>query len=93
LLTEEPVAGFRAHLQISPCLQQPTVPATPYNGPGRIDRPDRRAPGILREDAVQPLKLGHVVIGSTDRPRGLPKPHGTRRQIWPSPGSAAWSAR
>ena len=67
LLTEEPIAGFRAHLQISPRLQQPTVPATPYNGPGRIDRPDRRAPGILREDAVQPLKLGHVVIGSTDQ--------------------------
>jgi catechol 2,3-dioxygenase-like lactoylglutathione lyase family enzyme len=67
LLTEEPIAGFRAHLQISPRLQQPTVPATPYNGPGRIDRPDRRAPGILRKDAVQPLKLGHVVIGSTDQ--------------------------
>jgi len=67
LLAEEPIAGFRAHLQISPRLQQPTVPATPYNGPGRIDRPDRRAPGILRKDAVQPLKLGHVVIGSTDQ--------------------------
>lgn len=50
-----------------PHLQQTPTPATPYNGPGRIDRPDWRAPGILRDDRVRPRKLGHLVIGSTDQ--------------------------
>ena len=67
LLTEESIAGFRAQISVSPRLQQPAVGATPYNGPGRIDRPAGRAPGILRGGKVQPLKLGHVVIGSTDQ--------------------------
>ncbi|MEO8829782.1 VOC family protein [Lapillicoccus sp.] len=39
-------------------------PAT--NGPGRTDRTNTRAAGILREGGVHPRKLGHVVIGSTD---------------------------
>jgi catechol 2,3-dioxygenase-like lactoylglutathione lyase family enzyme len=67
LLTEEPIAGFRATVQVSERLQQPAREATPYNGPGRIERENTRAPGLLREEAVQPLKLGHVVIGSTDQ--------------------------
>ncbi|HWD53809.1 MAG TPA: VOC family protein, partial [Acidimicrobiales bacterium] len=37
-----------------------------YNLPGRDDRPDVRAPGLLRKGPVVPRKLGHVVIGSTD---------------------------
>jgi hypothetical protein len=45
------------------CVGRPT----PYNGPGRIDRANGRAPGIVREGPVTPRKLGHVVIGSTDQ--------------------------
>ncbi len=67
LLAEEPIAGFRACIEISPRIEQPRIEATPYNGPGRIDRPNHRAPGILRHSPVQPLKRGHVVIGSTDQ--------------------------
>lgn len=67
LVTEEPIAGFRAHVQVTPRLEQPTVVATAYNGPGRIERENTRAPGLLREGAVKPRKLGHVVIGSTDQ--------------------------
>ncbi|WP_329406873.1 VOC family protein [Nocardia vinacea] len=62
----EPVTGVKAILRIAPQLVQPTVPATPYNGPGRVDRPNGRAPGIVREGPVRPRKLGHVVIGSSD---------------------------
>jgi catechol 2,3-dioxygenase-like lactoylglutathione lyase family enzyme len=62
----EPVIGVRATLRVTPHLIQPPIPATPYNGPGRPDRPNVRAPGILREGRVRPRKLGHVVIGSTD---------------------------
>jgi catechol 2,3-dioxygenase-like lactoylglutathione lyase family enzyme len=68
LITNEPIAGFRAVLTVRPRLDQPRVEATPYNGPGRVDRPGTRAPGILREGRVKPRKLGHVVIGSTDGP-------------------------
>ncbi|QYN33822.1 VOC family protein [Pseudonocardia sp. DSM 110487] len=62
----EPVIGVRATLRVTPHLIQSPIPATPYNGPGRADRPNVRAPGILREGRVRPRKLGHVVIGSTD---------------------------
>ncbi|PUA79552.1 VOC family protein [Nocardioides currus] len=66
LVTEEPIAGFRAVVSIAPRIVQESEP-TPYNGPGRIERAGTRAPGILREGPVAPRKLGHVVIGSTDQ--------------------------
>ena len=45
---------------------QPTVAATAYNGPGRLERLTARAPAILRTQPVRPRKLGHVVLGTTD---------------------------
>jgi catechol 2,3-dioxygenase-like lactoylglutathione lyase family enzyme len=66
LTVEEPIAGIRAVLQVAPRLTEPTVPVTPYNGPGRIERSGSRAPGLLRDRPVRPRKLGHAVIGSTD---------------------------
>jgi catechol 2,3-dioxygenase-like lactoylglutathione lyase family enzyme len=66
LTTEEPIAGFRATVEIAPRFRPPVIPATPYNGPGRIERPGVRAPGILRTDPVAPRRLGHVVIGSVE---------------------------
>ena len=62
----EPVTGVRVGLEVAPRLRQPPVPATVYNGPGRFERPDVRAPGIGRQDRVRPRKLGHAVLGSTD---------------------------
>jgi catechol 2,3-dioxygenase-like lactoylglutathione lyase family enzyme len=62
----EPVTGVRVGLEVAPRLRPQPVPATPYNGPGQIERPDGRAPGFLRPDRVRPRKLGHAVLGSTD---------------------------
>ena len=62
----EKATGARAYLEIAGRLTQDAVPATPYNGPGRTERPGGRAPGILREGPVAPRKLGHAVMGSTD---------------------------
>ncbi|MFC4127804.1 VOC family protein [Nocardia rhizosphaerae] len=62
----EPVAGFRAVIRVDDRLAQSVQPATAYNGPGRIERSNLRAPGVLREDPVRPRKLGHVVIGTID---------------------------
>ena len=66
LSAAEPVTGVLATLRIAPRVVEPPIPATPYNGPGRADRPNGRAPGILREGRVRPRKLGHVVLGSAD---------------------------
>ena len=66
VVTEEPVAGFRATVAVTPRIVQPETPATPYNGPGRIERPSGRAPGVERTESVKPRKLGHVVVGTLD---------------------------
>jgi catechol 2,3-dioxygenase-like lactoylglutathione lyase family enzyme len=62
----EPVTGTRVVLDVAPRTRQGAIPATLYNGPGRLDRPDTRAPGFTRPDRVRPRKLGHAVLGSTD---------------------------
>jgi catechol 2,3-dioxygenase-like lactoylglutathione lyase family enzyme len=62
----EPVTGVRVSLEVAPRLRQDPVPAPVYNGPGRLGRADRRAPGLARPDRVRPRKLGHAVLGSTD---------------------------
>jgi catechol 2,3-dioxygenase-like lactoylglutathione lyase family enzyme len=65
LLTEEPVSGFVARVEVAPRVHQDPVAATPYNGPGRTERYGR-APGVVRETPVAPKKLGHTVVGTTD---------------------------
>lgn len=62
----EQATGVRATVEIAPRVRQDRVPATPYNGPGRIERTGARAPGVLRTDRVRPRKLGHAVVGTTD---------------------------
>ena len=62
----EPATGVRVGLDVGPRLVQAAVPATSYNGPGRFERQDSRAPGFTRPDRVRPRKLGHTVLGSTD---------------------------
>ena len=42
----EPATGARVVVAIDPRLDQPHVPATPYNGPGRIER--RSSSGFRR---------------------------------------------
>jgi catechol 2,3-dioxygenase-like lactoylglutathione lyase family enzyme len=66
LETTEPVTGTRVRLEVVARLNQAPVPATSYNGPGRLERQGVRAPGFTRPDRVRPRKLGHAVLGSTD---------------------------
>ncbi|WP_019632211.1 VOC family protein [Actinomadura atramentaria] len=66
LTAVEPVTGVRAVLRVEPRILQEAVAPTPYNGPGRVDRPGVRAPGVLRTDPIRPRKLGHAVLGTTD---------------------------
>ena len=71
LQTAEPVTGTRVFLDITRRIQQKPVPAEFYNGPGRTDRPDSRAPGFSRPGPVRPRELGHAVLGSTDHGRSM----------------------
>ncbi|MER5492586.1 VOC family protein [Streptomyces sp. NPDC002454] len=66
LTAVEAVTGVRVTVRIAERIRQPRISATPYNGPGRIERTGARAPGVLREGPVRPRKLGHAVIGSVD---------------------------
>lgn len=65
LLAQEPISGFTARVHVAPRIAQEKTAATPYNGPGRIDRLGR-APGVVRETRIKPRKLGHTVIGTVD---------------------------
>jgi catechol 2,3-dioxygenase-like lactoylglutathione lyase family enzyme len=62
----EGATGVRATVEVAPRVEQAAVPATAYNGPGRLERTGARAPGVLRTERVQPRKLGHTVMGTTD---------------------------
>jgi len=66
LTAVEAATGVRATLEIAARVSQDPVAATAYNGPGRYERQGQRAPGILRTDRIQPRKLGHAVVGTTD---------------------------
>jgi hypothetical protein len=71
LQAAEPVTGTRVFLDVAPRIQQKPAAAEVYNGPGRPERPDRRAPGFFRAGQVRPRKLGHAVLGSTDHVRSM----------------------
>jgi catechol 2,3-dioxygenase-like lactoylglutathione lyase family enzyme len=62
----EKATGVRATVEIAPRVHQAAVPATAYNGPGRFERHGARAPGVVRTARVEPRKLGHAVLGTTD---------------------------
>jgi len=63
----DPGTGVTVQVEMASRYRQAPTPAPPYNAPGVDARTEHRAPGILREQAVRPRKLGHVVLGSTDQ--------------------------
>jgi catechol 2,3-dioxygenase-like lactoylglutathione lyase family enzyme len=66
--TTDPGTGVRVRVEVAPRITSGPAPATPYNGPGRVDR-SGRAPRLAEErddDSPRPRRLGHVVIGSTN---------------------------
>ena len=62
----EPLSGIRVVVEVAPRLHEPHIAAAAYNGPGRLERLNERAPAVVQTDPVQPRRLGHVVLGSTD---------------------------
>jgi catechol 2,3-dioxygenase-like lactoylglutathione lyase family enzyme len=62
----DPGTGVRVVLSVADPLGSHPAPVIAQNAPGRPDRGTSRAEPILRENPVQPRKLGHVVLGSTE---------------------------
>jgi hypothetical protein len=63
----DPGTEVAVRVEIAARYAPEPTPAPPYNAPGADARIGQRAPGILRDKPVRPRKLGHVVLGSTDR--------------------------
>jgi glyoxalase/bleomycin resistance protein/dioxygenase superfamily protein len=66
LVAHDPGTRVRVVVQVADRIRQSVTPLSALNGPGRLDRRNARADGILRDSRVRPRKLGHVVLGSTD---------------------------
>ena len=62
----DPGTDVQVVIEIAPRFEQPSLPATPYNGPGRNERLNGRAPVCERDVPIQPRKLGHAVMGVAD---------------------------
>jgi len=69
LTAYDPGTEVTVVVEIADRMQQEETPPPPYNTPGYVGRQNVRAPGVERENRVQPRKLGHVVLGSTDQER------------------------
>jgi catechol-2,3-dioxygenase len=67
LQVEDPNSALNIIVAVAPRIVQEAAKQVPYNGPGRPDRANRRAPAVERENKVRPRRLGHVVVGSLDQ--------------------------
>jgi len=66
LVAADPGTSVAIALRVHPRIVQDPTPAPVYNGPGRFDRVNARAPGLLVKEGVKPRRLGHLVLGTTD---------------------------
>jgi catechol 2,3-dioxygenase-like lactoylglutathione lyase family enzyme len=66
LITADPGTGTRIELLIRPRLVPDPFPAAAVNAPGRVDRVNARAEGVVVKESVRPRRLGHFVLGTTD---------------------------
>lgn len=63
----DPGTQVLVRVEIAPRVHSEPTPGPVFNTPGVITRENTRADAVLRENPVRPRKLGHVVLGSTDR--------------------------
>jgi catechol 2,3-dioxygenase-like lactoylglutathione lyase family enzyme len=68
LMTRDPGTDVLVTIEIRARIAQAPAEPVAYNGPGRPERINTRAPGIERTGRVRPRRLGHVVLGSIDQP-------------------------
>jgi catechol 2,3-dioxygenase-like lactoylglutathione lyase family enzyme len=62
----ETYTGARAVIKVLPRISEIPGKRGAHNGPGRVERKNRRSPAVLTQEPVRPRVLGHVVIGTPD---------------------------
>lgn len=71
LVTIEPIMKLRVEIVVQERLVQPVAKRAAFNGPGRVERTNSRAAGILRDGRVKPRRLGHVALVSGESESSL----------------------
>jgi catechol 2,3-dioxygenase-like lactoylglutathione lyase family enzyme len=66
LQTVDPATGVTIKVVARPRLAQARYNQPAVNGPGRIDRVNARAAGVLAHERARPRRLGHFVLGTPD---------------------------
>jgi catechol 2,3-dioxygenase-like lactoylglutathione lyase family enzyme len=69
--TVEPAARLPVTVAVAPRLVETAGARATSNGPGRTERTNRPADGVLRTGPVRPQKLSHVALASTDAERTI----------------------
>jgi catechol 2,3-dioxygenase-like lactoylglutathione lyase family enzyme len=62
----EPVTGLAVTVTVTPRTTRPGPERPPCNAPGRVERTNRPAHAVLRDEPVRPMNLSHVAIASPD---------------------------
>lgn len=71
LVTADPVMRLRVEVLVEPRVVQERREPAPVNGPGRVERVNERAAGVMREQPVRPRRLGHVALVSGESTTSL----------------------
>lgn len=71
LLTFDPVMKVEIEVVVEPRVVQSSVEPAPVNAPGRTERENVRAAGVLRGGRVRPRRLGHVALVSGESETSL----------------------
>jgi len=62
----EPVTGLAITVTVTPRSREPGSERVACNAPGRAERTNRPAEGVLRDQPVRPTNLSHVALASPD---------------------------
>jgi catechol 2,3-dioxygenase-like lactoylglutathione lyase family enzyme len=71
LVTSDPVMKLRVEVVVEPRVVQETFAPAAVNGPGRVERVNERAAGVMREGPVRPRRLGHLALVSGESETSL----------------------
>jgi catechol 2,3-dioxygenase-like lactoylglutathione lyase family enzyme len=63
----ERVTGLAVTVTVTPRLAGPRPERAACNAPGRVERANRCADGVLRDERVRPTNLSHVALASPDQ--------------------------
>lgn len=71
LVATEPIMRLRVEVAVQERVVQQRAERAAFNGPGRVERTNARAEGIMRDGQVRPRRLGHVALVSGESESSL----------------------